>query len=129
MPKDVNNNIDFTKRVQNLFASIFGYHFERKPSIPERKTPFGNYTSMRFRRAAGSPLALLFNGGNIREPMDRQNRNIDEMRPAAPQSSPSPVRACGRRGSAPSIPHPIPLGLVAADNSVPPACQRQRFPH
>jgi len=81
-------NIDpsvFIARVQNLFASIFSYHFNRKSVFSERKTLFGNYASMKFRGAARSPLALLLEEGLIGEPTavevlvkNRLNQKIDD---------------------------------------------------
>lgn len=75
----------FTARVQSLFASIFGYHFGRKPILSERHTLFGNYVSMKFRGAARSPLALLLKEGLIGEPTaieilikNRLNQKIDD---------------------------------------------------
>lgn len=76
---------NFTARVQNLFAAIFGYHFNRKPTLSERQTLFVNYASMKFRGAAQSPLALLLKEGLIGEPTtveilvkNRLNQKIDD---------------------------------------------------
>ena len=57
----------FTARVQNLFTAIFCYLFDRKPIVSKRATPFGNYVSMRFRKATVSPLALLLKEGLVAE--------------------------------------------------------------
>ncbi len=53
------SNRPFTKHVQNLFASIFRYHFKRRPIVSNRKTPFGIYASLAFRKAVKSPFLQL----------------------------------------------------------------------
>ncbi len=68
MIKNDDEMSDFTTRVQNLFAAIFSYHFKRTSIVAERKTPFGNYASVRFRKAGDSPLALLIKEGLVSEP-------------------------------------------------------------
>lgn len=59
---------EFTKRIQDLFTVILRYHFTRRISFGKRKTQFGNYASMTFKKAESSPLALLLKEQLIAEP-------------------------------------------------------------
>jgi hypothetical protein len=79
-------NDQFQERVQNIFAAIFSYHFDRKPVLSERQTPFGNYVSIKYRAASGSPLALLLTEGLVAEPTafeiltkNRLKKEIDDL--------------------------------------------------
>ena len=75
----------FTTRVQTLFSIIFTYHFTRKPIYSERKTMFGNYRSMVFRKAGESPILQLLKKELIGEfesveilVKDKRNQEIDD---------------------------------------------------
>jgi len=86
MNKNIASASTFAERVHHLFASIFSYHFKRHPTMAERTTHFGSYTSMMFRKAGASPLLQLINEGMIGEfkgveilVKNRLNQEIDDV--------------------------------------------------